>query len=317
MKRLVSIVVPVYNEADNVRELYRAVSEVLKNLPYEREFVFVDDGSSDGSDIQVEQLAKDDPRVKFLQFSRNFGQQAATSAGIMHASGDAVITMDADLQHPPRLIPEFLRVWEEGAEVVIGVRNPRKDQSIARRIGTHLFFRLMNAISEAETMVNASDFRLLDRKVADAFSKLTERRRLTRALIDWLGFKRTYVRFDVDDRFSGRTHYTYSQLLTLAFSSIIAHSRLPLYAASVLGIAITLIAGALGLFILVEQVVLGDPLQFDVSPIGMLAVMLLFLNGVVLISLGLLSAYVAAVREEVIGRPFFVVRKTLNFEHAR
>lgn len=309
MKRL-SIVVPTYNEETGIVPLYRALASALEPLAYETEYIFVNDGSSDGTQEQLQQLAHTDSRVHFVELSRNFGKEAATSAGIAHARGDAVVILDADLQHPPKYIPEFVQHWELGADVVVGVREPRIGEGFLRRLGSRTFSYLMNSIGDAHSLQRATDFRLIDKKVADAFLTMREHRRLTRALIDWLGFRRAYVPFIAPERTDGTARYGYRKLAATALSAIVSHSKLPLYFAGYLGACITLFAGLLGVFIIIEQLILGDPLGLVVSGTAMLAVMILFLNGIVLMCLGLVALYIATIHEETAQRPLFVVRST-------
>lgn len=311
-KRLISIVVPVYNESGHLERLYRELRAVFEGLPYEAEFVFVDDGSSDGSAQYIESLVQSDTRVRLLQFSRNFGKEAATSAGLVHAMGDAVAMIDADLQHPPAVIRELIRKWEEGYEVVVGVRNPRASEGFLRSLGSRLFAFAMNTIGDAGAPQGATDFRLVDRAVVEAFKTLEERTRMTRALIDWLGFRRAYVRFDAAERADGNARYNYRALTALALDTIVSHSTLPLRLAGYLGTLITFFAGCLGLFVIIEQFMLRDPLHAEVSGTAMLAIMILFLNGIVLICLGLMSLYIGTIQEEAVRRPLFVLRKSIG-----
>lgn len=227
MKKI-SIVVPLYNEVSTIALLCERLQAVFKDLSYEHEFILVNDGSTDTSAEVCGSLAEHDKKIRYIEFSRNFGKEMATSAGIMYAKGDAIILIDADLQHPPEVIPQLLREWEKGAEVVIGVRQPRRGEGWLRKLGSRSFARAMNSISAVRSPVGATDFRLIDKKVADAFRGLREHRRLTRALIDWLGFRRVYVPFHADERRHGDAHYSYPKLFVAALSAVVAHSRLPL-----------------------------------------------------------------------------------------
>ncbi len=313
-KRLFSVVVPVCNEADSLERLYRELCTVFESVPYEPEFIFVDDGSTDASPHILQQLSVGDTRVKYIQFSRNFGKEAATSAGLSYARGDAALMIDADLQHPPQLIPEFIEKWEEGAEIVVGIRRPRAAESFLRRTGSRMFTAIMNMIGDSYAPQGSTDFRLLDAAIIKAFRAFTERGRMTRALIDWLGFKRAYIHFDAAERSDGSARYRYGGLARLALTTIVAHSRLPLRLAGYLGALIIFLAGCLGLFVIIEQFMLGDPLHIEVSGTAMLAIMILFLNGIVLVSLGLMSLYIGTIHEETMHRPLFVVRRILNIE---
>lgn len=303
-----SIVVAAYNEENVVGELHARLKAVLGALPYEHELIVVDDGSTDCTVQRLSVLAEADAALRVLELSRNFGKEAATSAGIAHASGDAVILIDADLEHPPELIPQLVREWEAGADVVVGVRNPREGEGIVRRIASRSFAYLMNKISEVPAPARATDFRLIDRAVAEEFNKLVEYKRLTRSLIDWLGFRRAYVAFDAGVRI-GKSRYDLQSLFGSAVSAIVAHSRLPLYLVGYLGVAITLLSLLLGAFVWVEQFALKDPMRLAVSGTAMLSIMILFLNGISLSCLGFVGVYVGTIREEIAGRPLYIVRR--------
>lgn len=310
MKKNISIVVPVYNEAGSLQALYTELVSVFSELGsmYRYQLIFVDDGSTDGSVSIMQSIEGKDTQVSFVEFSRNFGKEAALSAGIAKANGDAVILMDADLQHPPRYIQEFISAWEKGAEVVIGVRAKNPDEGWFRSVCSKVFASIMRTASDLPTVSGATDFRLLDKRVAEAFLKFTERERITRGLIDWLGFKRVYVPFDASARFAGKAQYSYRKLFGLTLSAFVAHSLIPLRLAGYLGFFITFFAGALGFFILVEQLILGDPLSLHIPATAMLAVMILFLNGVLLICLGLMSLYIEKIHRETVNRPLYVER---------
>lgn len=308
MEKLISVVVPVHNEAGNIRALYDAVARVFDDLPYAFELLFVDDGSTDESLALTASLSEKDERVVVVALSRNFGKEAALSAGIEAARGDAVILMDADLQHPPSLIPRLIKGWEGGAEVTIGVRRSNPDEGFVRKLGSRAFASAMR-MSDIPMVRGATDFRIIDRVVADEFRRFTERGRITRGLIDWLGFTRAFVEFDAAPRFAGSAHYGFRKLASLGVNAFLSHSLVPLRFAGYLGVAITIVSGAMGLFILVEQVMLGDPLRMDATPIGMMAIMILFLNGIVLVGLGLVSLYIEKIHKEIINRPLYVVRK--------
>ncbi len=303
-----SIVVAAYNEESVIGELYARLRAVLERLRYAHELIVVDDGSTDGTVALLATLAASDPALHVLELSRNFGKEAAISAGIAHAAGDAVILIDADLEHPPELIPQLVAAWEEGADVVVGVRNPRPGEGLVRRVASRAFSYLMNRISDVPSPPRATDFRLIDRAVADEFTKLVECKRLTRSLIDWLGFRRSYVAFDAGVR-NGQSRYNYRRLIGSALSAIVAHSRLPLYFVGYLGAAITILSLLLGVFVWIEQFVLHDPLQLAVSGAAMLSIMILFLNGVSLSCLGFVGIYIGTIREEIAGRPLYVIRQ--------
>ena len=279
-------------------------------MNYNYEIIFVDDGSSDNSVDEIKKLADTDENVFYFEFSRNFGKEIATSAGINNAKGDAVIMLDADLQHPPKLIPEFLKKWESGAEIVVGIRNKNKGEGLIKKFGSFLFYKIINLISATKIIPRSTDYRLLDKIVAAEFNRFTERSRMTRGLIDWLGFRRDYVYFDAEQRASGNAGYSTLKLIKLALSGFISLSLFPLKFAGYLGIAIILFSGPLGVFIFIEKYVLHDPWGLSISGSAILAVIILFLIGIVLICLGLIALYIGNIQDEVMNRPLYVVRKS-------
>lgn len=313
MKKI-SIVIPVHNEATNIQPMITALSSIASTeaAAYDFEFIFVNDGSADTTADEITRGATQDTRIKYIEFSRNFSQQAALSAGIDHAGGDAVIMMDADFQHPPTLIPEFLRAWETGAEIVVGVRSKTEDAPLLKRCGTWAFYQLMRLMSDVTFRPMETDFRLIDACVVREFRKFTERERVTRWLIDWLGFRTAYISFVAPSRLSGATNYSYRQLARLAISAVLTQSVLPLRIAGYLGWLITLSSGVLGLFVFIEMLLLGDPLGLDIAGAAMLGLMTTFLVGIVLICLGFMTMYMINIKDEVAGRPRYVIRTTKN-----
>ncbi len=306
-KKRISIVTPVYNEEKNIRPFFEAVTRALSPLPYDLEIIFVDDGSTDRSLQAIHALQTQQPQVRSVELSRNFGKEAATTAGIHAALGDAVICIDADLQHPPEIIPSFVAQWEAGAEVVIGIRTSSKSDLWVKRIGSHLFYAIMNFISDTRIVPHETDFRLIDRVVVDEFNRLTEHNRMTRGLIDWLGFRRTYVDFQARERVRGHASYSVFKLVQLAVNSFISHSLLPLQLAGYLGVVITLLAGVLGIVMCIDRYVISWGLNF--SGPAILANIILFLVGIVLMCLGLLAFYIGNIHTETQNRPLYVVRK--------
>lgn len=311
MKTLISIIVPMHNEAANVPELQTALTKVFAKLPdYRAEYIYVDDGSTDTSVVVVEQLMKRNKQLRLLRLSRNFGKEVATSAGLHAAKGEAALMIDADLQHPPQVIPELIKQWEAGFDVVVGVRDPKTIQaSFVKRLTSRWFYRLTNAMSSMELVAGATDFRLLDRVVIDEFNRLTERNRMTRSLIDWLGFSRAYVQFTPGKRSHGQAAYSYKGLIKLATNSIVSLSFFPLKLAGYLGAVITIIAAPLGIFIFLDRYILNDPFHLNFTGTAMLAVMLLFLVGIVLICQGLMALYIANIYSEVQNRPLYIERR--------
>jgi dolichol-phosphate mannosyltransferase len=306
-QELISIVVPMYNEEQNLPHLYKELKKHIDTLPYQFEMLFVDDGSADNSAAVVRAITHRDKRVRLVQLARNFGKEAAVSAGLAETRGDAAIIIDADLQMPPKLMGQFIQKWKAGAEVVVGVFAAR-NMGWLRRMGASWFYRLMQTIGSTKITPHATDYRLLDRQVINAFDGLTERNRITRGLIDWLGFERTYVYFEQAPRKFGRPNYSFTKLVQLAMNSITAYSLVPLKLAGYLGVTILTLSAPLGLFLVTERFVLGDPLHWGINGTTMLATLILFLVGVMLACLGLMSLYIAHIHTEVVNRPLYVVR---------
>jgi len=306
----VSLVLPVYNESDSLNELFLRLKKVAVNEEnYEFEFIFVNDGSTDKTLEKLLAIKNQNSNIAILELTRNFGKELALSAGLFEAKGEVVVMLDTDLQHPPEIISEFLRKWENGAEVVVGVRNRNKSEGFLKRFGSYLFYKIMGAIGEAKVTARSTDFRLLDKIVLEHFNKLTEHQRMTRGLIDWLGFNTEYVYFEAEERKSGQPKYNFFKLLHLAISTFVSNSLFPLKFAGYLGVVITGFSGIFGLFILFERFVFNDPWNFRFSGPAILATLTIFLIGIVLICLGLVALYIGQIHAEVTNRPLYVVRK--------
>lgn len=304
---LISIIVPVYNEADNLPLLYKEIAEHSNRLPYQFEMLFVDDGSQDDSAKVLHKFARKDRRVRLIRFSRNFGKEAAVTAGLHAARGNAALIMDADMQMPPSLMTQFIRKWETGSEVVVGVFKSR-NLSFVKRMGAKVFYKIMRRISHTKITPNATDYRLLDRKVINVFNQFTERNRITRGLIDWLGFERDYIYFEQQPRKFGTPGYTFQKLVSLAMNSFTAYSLLPLRLAGYIGAGILAVSVPAGIFLYVERYILGDYLHLGINGTTMLAMLTIFMVGLVLTCLGMMSLYIAHIHAEVANRPLYVVR---------
>ncbi|MFH1037060.1 MAG: glycosyltransferase family 2 protein [PVC group bacterium] len=311
MKKLISIIIPVHNESGNIPIIYESLVRISDRLSdkYNCEIIFIDDGSTDDSARVIEKISGADSRVKYIELTRNFGKEVALTAGIKNCRGDACLMLDADLQHPVELIPEFIEKWEKGAETVVGIRKKYRKEELIKRMGSALFYKIINRIAAIPITPDTTDFRLLDKAVIDAFNNLTERNRMSRALIDWLGFSREYIYFEARERRHGQASYTFLKLLRLAMNSFVALSIFPLKIAGYLGLVITAFSGLLGLFIIIEDFVLNDPLRLNFSGPVMLAVFVTFLVGVVLTCLGLIALYIAGIHAEVVNRPLYVIRR--------
>jgi dolichol-phosphate mannosyltransferase len=308
--KLISIIIPAYNEEKNISLIHKELKEIFLAMPqYSFEIIFVNDGSKDGSISEIEKIADTDQNVRYIDFSRNFGKEVATTAGINFCKGDAAIMIDSDLQHPIELIPEFIKKWEAGSEVVIGVRKVNKSDGFVKKIGSYLFYKIINRISDVRIIPNATDFRLVDRNVIDEFNRFTETNRMTRALIDWLGFRRAYIYFDARKRVNGTASYNFTMLFKLAMRSFVSLSLLPLMVAGYLGVTITIISGVAGFYIMLGKYFFHTPFASTFSDSESLAILIVFLVGMILISIGLLAVYVANIHREVINRPMYVIRK--------
>ncbi|MEK7158676.1 MAG: glycosyltransferase family 2 protein [Patescibacteria group bacterium] len=310
MQKLISIIVPVYNEEKNLQRFYDAAVPVLAPLSYASELIFVNDGSQDQSLSVLRQLAQQDPRVRVLDLSRNFGKEIATTAGLHAAGGAACLMIDADLQHPVELIPAFVKKWENGAEIVVGVREKNQGEGIVKRVGSAVFYKIMRLISQTPVTPNATDFRLLDRVVVDAFKQFTEKQRMTRALIDWLGFERAYISFVANERAEGQPGYSLVKLVKLALQSFVSFSLFPLRLAGYLGSLITVLSGIAGVFIFMDRYFLGN--RLNASGSAALGILILFLVGLILVCLGFIALYIASIHQEVINRPLYVVRRRID-----
>lgn len=307
----VDFVIPVYNEEQNVNRIYEALREVLEkeiNKGHIKDFgiIFVNDGSRDNSEAEIEKIVFKDNRVTGLHFSRNFGKEAATSAGLHNAYADAVMMLDADLQHPVELVPEFIKKWQEGSDVVLG-KIKKSKSSLHKRLSRKIFYFIMSKIQDGHVDMTGNDFRLMDSQVVEAFKKLEENGRSTRNLIDWLGFRRSEIYFTPNEREYGEASYTTSKLIKLAINSIVSNSLFPLRVAGYLGVLIFSVSSLMGVFIFVNKYMLTDGMGFSYPAI--LAVVNMFLISIVLICLWLMAIYVGHIRVEALGRPLYVIRK--------
>lgn len=309
---LVSIVVPLYNEAKNVEPLFQELETVTAGIPgYTWEYVFVDDGSVDASLLVLARLAGEHDKLKVICLSRNFGKELALSAGVTYALGEAVITMDADLQHPPSLLPELIARWKDGADVVVAVRRATSSKTLVRRASSRVFLMIERVLSGNERVEHGgTDYRLIDRKVRSAFLLVRERRRAYRQIVDWLGFVRTTVVFDAGRRNEGHSTYSLPKLWGLAIDMIVSRSSVPLRILLYGGFLISLAAtGSLAWMFLAIRFV--DP-RWYYTPLAQATVFNTLLIGVLLTAMGVLGLYIARIHDEVIARPLFAVRASIN-----
>ena len=242
MKKI-SIVIPMYNEHEIANMCYKRINEVIKQLNnYEYEIIFINDGSKDNTQLILEEIAKEDKNVKILSFSRNFGHQAAVTAGIKYVTGDAIVIMDADLQDPPELIPDMLKLWEDGNEVIYGKRMARKGESLFKLMTAKMFYNTLNALSDVEIPRDTGDFRLVDRKVVDVINSMPEHNKFLRGLFSWVGYKQYAYEYERQERKAGKTKYPLKKMLKLASDGIVSFSTKPLKIVGGLGIITIIIS---------------------------------------------------------------------------
>lgn len=310
--KLISLVIPVYNEAANLEWHFKIIKEYFEPKHIHYEIVYVDDGSEDKSlDIVKELADSHKPNVRYLSFSRNFGKEAAVSAGIHACKGDAAVIIDADGQHPIELVDKFIEKWEQGFQVIIGLRESNKGEGAVKKYGSKFFYSVLKLINgRSSTLPGSTDFRLIDRKVIDEYNKLTERNRLTRNLIDWLGFSKAIVPFSANARHAGEAAYSFRKLVKLAIDGVVAHSTRPLKLISIVGVVIATFSGLGTLFLVVETYLFNDPLGLGVTGVAILALFLSFMIGVVLVCQGLLALYIESVYYETQNRPLYVVKES-------
>jgi dolichol-phosphate mannosyltransferase len=304
--KLLSVVAPVYNEEALIDEFYTRTCAALENLKFE--LVLVDDGSSDGSAAALERLATSDPRVHVVYLSRNFGHQTALTAGLDHATGDAVVMLDADLQDPPELIPRMLDHWRSGCDVVYAVREQREGESRFKLATAKWFYSLFDKLAQVELQHNSGDFRLLDRRALDALLSMRERNRFLRGMTVWVGYTQAAVPYRRDPRFAGETKYTISKMLRFSLDAISSFSHRPLQLATLLGFVISTLA-----FIAIPVVILLRILGSYLPGFGSVTIAVLLLGGIQLIAIGIIGEYVGRIYDEVKGRPLYLVRARRNF----
>ena len=314
---VLSVVSPCYNEADGLDEFIRQVSAVLDSLNLTSdggggwEIILVNDGSRDASLAIASAHADRDCRIRVVSFSRNFGHEAASTAGLRYARGDAVVLMDADLQDPPTVIPEMLAKWRDGYQIVYGVRSKRQEETVLKKASSWLFYRLLRKLANIDIPKDTGDFRLLDRRVVDAFNALPERNRFVRGLLCWTGFKAAGVEFLRAPRFAGKSNYNYFKLIKLAIDSIASFSTAPLKIATWLGLTVA-IAAILWIAVVLWQYFFLPGYR----PVGFtfLYISILLLGGVQISLMGIIGEYLARIYEEVQRRPIYIVDQLVNFD---
>lgn len=306
---LISVVIPVYNEENNISPLVEQIRHVLNK--HEFELIFVNDGSQDKTEQNIKKITHSDTHVKLISFVRNFGHQTALTAGYQTAKGACVISMDADLQDTPDLIKKMLEEWQKGAKIVYAKRISR-DDSVFKRLTAFLFYRLINMLSDTPIPPEVGDFRLLDREVVDLLNKMPEKSRFLRGLVAWGGYPSAYIPFSRKKRHSGETHYPLSKMLNFALDGIVSFSTKPLKIASYLGFITSILGFAGILYALYRRYFL--PHEYWVTGWTALFVAIMFFGGIQLLTIGIIGEYIGKIYREVQGRPTFLVKEKVNFK---
>lgn len=311
MKKI-SVVIPMYYEEEVAKLCYERVSGVLKKLnEYDYEIIFVNDGSKDKTLEILKNISEKDKNIKIISFSRNFGHQAAVTAGIKYVTGDAIVIMDADLQDPPELIPDMLKLWEAGNEVIYGKRNTRKGESAFKLLTAKMFYSFLNTMSEVEIPKNTGDFRLVDRKVIDVINNLPEHNKFLRGLFSWVGFEQKEFLYDRPRRELGETKYPLKKMLKLAKDGILSFSTKPLKLVGGLGALSILLSFAILIYSICSYVFNWNDLAAGWTSI---MVSITFFAGVQLFSLWLISEYISRIYDESKGRPEYIIKEKINMD---
>jgi len=307
---MISIVVPVFNEQEALPRLYHRICETMKRVGIAFELILVDDGSTDQSLEIALKLHREDKHVKVLGFSRNFGHQMAIAAGLDYACGEAVITMDGDLQHPPEVIPELIQRWQEGHDIVLTCRQSTADTGLFKDFTSRLFYALVNHLAEVNISPGSADFRLLDRKVVEVLRTLGERALFYRGLVNWVGYLQTTVPYEARARYGGESKYSFIKMLRFAVTGITSFSSVPLYISAFIGLAVSLLSFVYALFAIYARLFTGRVVEGWTS----VMVAVLFLGGIQLITLGVQGIYLGRMYNEVKQRPRYLVRRVYGFE---
>jgi glycosyltransferase involved in cell wall biosynthesis len=305
-----SVVVPMYNEEDNIDLLFESLISVINRLNISYEVICIDDGSTDNTFKKLLDCYKKNAQIKIIRFSRNFGKEIAVTAGLNYSSGQAVVPIDSDLQDPPEVIEQLLNKWREGYDVVYAVRQSRPGEGPLKRFTAHLFYRVINLLSNTPIPKDTGDFRLFDRRVVEVLNKIPERTRFMKGLFAWVGFRQVGVPYDREPRRLGRTKWNYWKLWNFALDAVTLFSTIPLRLWSYIGFVISLLSFLYGAFLIIRTLILG----VDVPGYASIMVAILFLGGLQLISLGIIGEYLGRVYAEAKARPLYVVKERYGFD---
>lgn len=303
-----SVIIPIYNEEENISLLHHRLTKVLNEMDSGYELIFINDGSHDDSMELVQQLAKENAYVKYIDLSRNFGHQIAVMAGLDHARGAATIIIDADLQDPPELIPEMVAKWKEGYEVVYAKRKSRKGESAMKKWTAKLFYRILRKLTDFDIPVDVGDFRIIDQKIVEVLRNMPERSKYLRGQIAWVGFNQTYVTYNREERHAGETGYSIKKMLDLAMNAVTGFSEAPLRLVTYMGIMVTVFSLLTMMYTLISRLLTDSYVEGWAS----LMVSILFLGGVQMIAIGILGEYIGRIYRDIRQRPLYIVKDT-NF----
>ena len=310
MRKLISIVVPVFNEEQVIQNTINVLNETVSKWSFDHEIIYVNDGSTDGTSQILKQVSGSNPKIKVINFSRNFGHQMAFTAGLDYAKGDAVIVIDGDLQDPPEVMKEFIQKWQKGYNVVYGKRIKRKGETFFKLITANLYYRLMEKFSDTKIPRDVGDFRLMDRAVVDKLKIMKERHRFIRGMVSWVGFKQIFVEYVRNERVAGETKYPFKKMLRFALDGIFSFSTVPIKYTIVMGIITTTLAIAGIIYVFIARLLTDG----WVSGWTTLIITILLIGGIQLISIGILGQYIGRTFEEIKRRPLYIVESTINID---
>lgn len=310
-KKLLSIVAPAYNEAAGLDEFYSRLISSTKDLSLEFEIIYVNDGSQDDTIRIMSNQRSNDPRITIIDLSRNFGKEIALTAGLDHASGDGVVIIDTDLQDPPELIPELVKKWLEGFDVVNAKRIKRKGEGLFKKLTSYVYYRFLYQLSDIKIPKDTGDFRLLNRNALDALLKLREKHRYMKGLFAWVGYSQAEITYERDERYAGKTKWGFWSLVNLAFEGLTSFSVLPLRLASMVGVFSAFIAMVFGTVIIFKKFIYGDP----VAGYPSLVVLITFIGGIQLLALGVIGEYLGRVFNETKNRPLYLIKNIQSSIH--
>ena len=303
----ISVVVPIYNEEESLRECNNRLLNVLDNIQSDYEIIYVNDGSKDTSLTILKELAKNNKKIKVLSFSRNFGHQAAVSAGIEHSKGDCVVLIDGDLQDPPELISDMISKWNEGFDVVYGKRSKRNGETWFKKISAKMFYRTINQVSDIDIPKDTGDFRLMDRRVVDAFLKMPEKKRFIRGMVSWVGFNQVAIEYERDKRYAGITKYPIKKMINFAKDGIVSFSKKPLKFITQAGLCFISLSI---IMLMTMSIVIG----FKGYEWLLIINSIMFFSGIQMFSLGIIGEYIGRIYDEAKDRPLYIVKDSINIE---